>query len=156
MRRSDREITDSAEIIKVIDRCKVCRIALSVHDQPYIVPLNFGYIYENDALTLYFHSAPSGKKLDMLKENNKVCLEMDCDHSLIESDSPCGFGFNFSSIIGFGTIHFMQTDEEKLFGLNALMRHQTGKNIQYTFEKNMLSQVIVYKLIVTSFSGKRK
>ena len=43
MRRKDREITDFNEIINIIKKCDVCRIALNDKDFPYIVPLNFGY-----------------------------------------------------------------------------------------------------------------
>ena len=42
MRRKDRQITEFNEIIEIIKKCDVCRIALNDKDFPYIVPLNFG------------------------------------------------------------------------------------------------------------------
>ena len=42
MRRKDREITDFDEIMKIIDKCDTCRLALFDDEFPYIVPLNFG------------------------------------------------------------------------------------------------------------------
>lgn len=42
MRRKDREITEFEEIIDVMERCGVCRLALHDEEYPYIVPLNFG------------------------------------------------------------------------------------------------------------------
>lgn len=42
MRRKDREITDFNEIMKIIDKCDTCRLALIDEEYPYIVPLNFG------------------------------------------------------------------------------------------------------------------
>ena len=39
MRRKDREITDDNKIVEIIDKCKVMRIAMSVNDEPYIVPV---------------------------------------------------------------------------------------------------------------------
>lgn len=48
MRRRDREITDKQEILEVMRKCDVCRIALHDGDYPYIVPLNFGLQVEND------------------------------------------------------------------------------------------------------------
>ena len=57
MRRSDRMITDREEIVDVLDSCKVFRMAVHDEEGVYIVPLNFGYTYEEDVLKLYFHSA---------------------------------------------------------------------------------------------------
>ena len=55
MRRNDREVTDIQEIRALIDECKVIRLAMINGDKPYVVPLNFGYTYENGAFTFYFH-----------------------------------------------------------------------------------------------------
>ena len=60
MRRSDRMITDREEIVDVLDSCKVFRMAVHDEEGMYIVPLNFGYTYEEDVLKLYFHSAGEG------------------------------------------------------------------------------------------------
>ena len=44
MRRNDREITDSREILSIVNECKVIRLAmLDEQGLPYIIPLNFGY-----------------------------------------------------------------------------------------------------------------
>ena len=57
MRRSDREITDRAEIVRIIDACDCCRVGFATEDGVYIVPLNFAFI-ENGALgAFYFHGA---------------------------------------------------------------------------------------------------
>lgn len=42
MRRKDREITDFDEIVAIMRKCDVCRIAVNDGDTPYIVPMNFG------------------------------------------------------------------------------------------------------------------
>jgi nitroimidazol reductase NimA-like FMN-containing flavoprotein (pyridoxamine 5'-phosphate oxidase superfamily) len=155
MRRKEREITDIHEKLAVIDRCKVCRIGLVDGDRPYIIPLNFGYAFLDNQLTLFFHSAREGKKIDLLHKNPNACFEIDCDHSLLEGGKPCEYGFAFSSVIGFGTIDFISAAEEKTFALNMLMKHQTGKNMQYGYTENELNGVTVYKLTVAEFTGKR-
>jgi nitroimidazol reductase NimA-like FMN-containing flavoprotein (pyridoxamine 5'-phosphate oxidase superfamily) len=156
MRRQDRAIAEIGEILSVIDRCKVCRLGLSVNSQPYVVPLNFGYTFTNNALTLFFHSAHEGRKIDMIKQNNRACFEMDCDHELLEAESACGHSFAFSSIIGFGTIAFIETVEGKIRALNLLMKHQTGKDIQHRYSEAQLDAVCVYRMNVTELTGKRK
>ena len=52
MRRRDREVTDSNEIIHILDTGKVLHLGLVDQGKPYIVPMNFGYILEGDKLVL--------------------------------------------------------------------------------------------------------
>ncbi len=64
MRRKDREVVDQKEIMQIIDNCKVCRIAMHDKEGLYIVPLNFGYSYENSQLVLFFNRAKEGRKIN--------------------------------------------------------------------------------------------
>jgi len=156
MRRKDKEIIDVNEKINVIKKCKVCRIGLSENNIPYIIPLNYGYKYENNLLTLYFHSALEGEKLDIIKNNNNACFEIDCDNKLIENENACNYGYAFKSIIGIGKIIILENIEEKIFGLNMIMKHQTEKDTTYNFSEDQINNVCVYKMVLNEFSGKQK
>ena len=156
MRRNDREITDIDEKISIIKQCKVCRIALSENDMPYIVPLNYGYSFENNILTLFFHSAPEGKKIDIIKINNNACFEIDCDTQLIEAEKACDYGYSFKSIVGFGKIFILENTDEIIYALNSIMNHQTDNETVYDFTPDELKNVCVYKMIVEHFTGKKK
>ena len=94
MRRKDREITDFDEMMEIVKKCDTCRLALNDGEYPYIVPLNFGHEVKDGKLTLYFHCANEGKKLDLIRKNNKVTFEMDCDHNFIlyEERMSCTMG----------------------------------------------------------------
>jgi nitroimidazol reductase NimA-like FMN-containing flavoprotein (pyridoxamine 5'-phosphate oxidase superfamily) len=154
MRRKEKEITNIDEILKIIEKCKFCRMGLCENNQPYVVPLNYGYRYENGKLTLFFHGAMEGKKVDIIRTNNKACFEIDCDTNLIEGDTACNYGYAFKSVIGFGEIKILETDEEKTEGLNYLMKHQTGKNTEYSFTETNLKNVLVFRMDVQEFTGK--
>ncbi|MDR1381557.1 MAG: pyridoxamine 5'-phosphate oxidase family protein [Tannerella sp.] len=156
MRRKDKEITGVNEKLKIIDDNKVCRLALSDSHQPYVIPLNYGYSFENEILTFYFHSAGEGKKLEIIKQNNRACVEIDCDGALIEGEKPCNCGYAFKSIIAVGKIMLLNTANEKEEGLNQIMKHQTGKSEKYPFDEKMLELVTVYKMTAEEFTGKRK
>ena len=156
MRRKDREIADIDEKIKIIQKCKVCRLGLSENNRPYIIPLNYGYDFENENLTLFFHSAREGKKIEIIKNNNHACFEVDCDGKLIEAENACAHGYTFRSIIGFGKIFFVENTGEKIYGLNRIMIHQTGKETIHDFSQDALEKVVVYKLVVEEFTGKQK
>ena len=87
MRRSDREIKDRAELLDVISRCDVCRLALNDEEgYPYILPLNFGEKDVDGQLTLYFHGAMEGKKYELMEKDPRASFEMDCSHELFMND----------------------------------------------------------------------
>ncbi|MDR2772527.1 MAG: pyridoxamine 5'-phosphate oxidase family protein [Elusimicrobiota bacterium] len=156
MRRKDKEITDISAKIDIIDRCKVCRLGLSDKDQPYVIPLNYGYSFSGGKLTLFFHGAKEGMKVDIIKRNNRACFEMDCDLGLIVGDAPHKYSYAFKSIIGFGKITILESHKEKTDALNEIMKHQTGKDTRYTYPDEQLDGVLIYKVDADEFSGKHK
>jgi nitroimidazol reductase NimA-like FMN-containing flavoprotein (pyridoxamine 5'-phosphate oxidase superfamily) len=155
MRKKDREITDLNAKLKIIQKCKVCRLGLSDGDRPYIVPLNYGYSFEKNILTLFFHSAKEGKKLDIIKNNNRACFEIDCDAKLAEAERPCDYGYVYKSIIGFGKIFFLETLSDKIDGLNKIVNHQIDKETINNFTSDAFNNTVVYKLVVKKFTGKQ-
>jgi nitroimidazol reductase NimA-like FMN-containing flavoprotein (pyridoxamine 5'-phosphate oxidase superfamily) len=156
MRRRDREITDIHDKLAIIEQCTFCRLGLSDENYPYIVPLNYGYTYENEKLTLFFHGAAEGRKIEIIKKNNNACFEVDCGTELVEGNNPCEYGYKFKSIIGFGKIIFLETNDEKSHGLKQLMKHQTGKETTHNFCEDELIHVCVFKMIVEEITGKQK
>ena len=156
MRRKDKEITDINDIIDIVRRCKVCRIGLSENDMPYIVPLNYGYDFENNTLTLFFHGAKEGRKVDIINNNNNACFEVDCDNQLIEAEKACRYSYAYKSIIGFGKIIRIEDINESIDALNKIMKHQTEKKNDYDFTSEELKKITVYKMIIEKFTGKYK
>mgnify|MGYP000339842823 CR=1 FL=1 len=98
MRRKDREVTDKKEIQRILETCKVCRIGLPEEDGVYIVPMNHGYCFEEGKLVLYFHGSREGKKMEMVRTNPAVGIEMDCDHELVEGRLACQHSYHYASI----------------------------------------------------------
>ncbi len=98
MRRKEREITDIKEIERLIMGANICRIGFVDRDEPYIVPVFFGY----ESNTIYFHSARDGRKINLLKNNNKVCFELDTDIEMIQSDNSCNWSTKYRSVMGTG------------------------------------------------------
>jgi nitroimidazol reductase NimA-like FMN-containing flavoprotein (pyridoxamine 5'-phosphate oxidase superfamily) len=156
MRRSDREVTSIEEKLKIIDQCKVCRLAMCDGNQPYLIPLNFGYEYRGDVLTLYFHGAHEGRKIDILKKNSNVCFEMDGEHELTVGEKAIEYGFNIASIIGSGKLEFIEDKNEKIRALGFLMKHQTGEDREFFFEDAALTATMVCRVRAEEFTGKRR
>ena len=155
MRRNDREVTDIGGIEEILLQCMTCHVAMIDSGIPYVVPLSYGFrILEGNVLELYFHSALEGRKLDILKRNNKVCFEMSYEGEPVHSESPCNSGYYYASVIGFGTAVFLEDSDDSRKALSILVKHQTGKDASFTAEQ--ADSVCVFKIVSTDFSGKKK
>lgn len=154
MRRKDREVTNTEEIMGIIEECEVCRLGLHDRESIYMVPMNFGYEQKDGRLTLYFHCAKTGKKIELLKENPHVGFEMDCRHELVQGDSSCAFTFHYASVIGKGEAQILEVNEEKAEGLTYIMRHLTGKK-QHEFKEKWLNMVTVIKVEADTYCCKQ-
>lgn len=155
MRRTDRKMTNKNDLIEILQKADVCRIAISAQPAPYIIPLNFGYNWDEN-LELFFHCAAEGRKLQLLSENNIVGFEIDIDHELIKSEKACNWGMKYTSIIGFGKITEVLDELDKKAGLDRIMKHYgfVDKNIEY--DKIVLRNTKVLKLDVQEITGKQK
>ncbi len=155
MRRSDREITDKNRIEKFIAKEQILRVAFHDNGDIYIVPVNYGYLFENDKYLFYFHGAKEGRKYELSKSEPKVGFEIDGEYRLLESENACSFSAAFQSVIGTGVLHLVEDREEKRKGLNAIMKQCTNKS-DWTYQDKMLEAVAVYKLCVEKISCKAK
>jgi nitroimidazol reductase NimA-like FMN-containing flavoprotein (pyridoxamine 5'-phosphate oxidase superfamily) len=153
MRRSEREIKDIDEIESIISRCDVCRIALADNNFPYIVTMNFGY-FPGECRMIYFHSAVEGRKIEMIRNNNFVCFEMDTDHRLIPGSLPCDYTMKYSSIIGWGKITIVESEEERKAGLESIISHVSGKN-EFNFSGEIFKRTAVLRLDIMEMTGKK-
>lgn len=154
MRKKDREIKDAGELEEILQKADACRIAFAVDGTPYIVTMNFGYIWQ-DRLTLYFHCAKEGKKLELMKKNNTVCFEMDTDRELVEATNACDWGMKYRSIVGIGSLESVTDENEKKQGLDCIMDHY-GFNGKKEYNEKALYLAEVLKLTATEFTGKKK
>lgn len=155
MRRNDREIADKKAIEQFIAEEQILRIAFYDDGDIYIVPVNYGYLYENDAYTFYFHGAKAGRKFELSKSNPKVGFEIDGKYKLIGGDVACDFTAAFQSVVGTGNLCLVADMAEKILGLNTIMK-QTTKKENWTYEDKMLEAVAIFRLDVDKLSCKAK
>ena len=148
MRRKDREVARREDIEEIIRRADVCRLALCEGDHPYVVPLCFGY----EAGILYFHCAPHGRKLEILKNNRNVCFEMDVDHELVPGETSCAWGLRYRSVVGFGRASCIRDPESKRKALRIIMGHYSDEVLE--FPKEALARTAVIKVAVDDMTGK--
>jgi len=154
MTKRERQITDPERIIHILDTAKVLHLGLAVDNEPYVVPMNYGYTMEDGKLVIYLHSATRGRKLDMLRANPRVFFEIDCDRMPFEGQIPCQYGLVYSSIMGRGTAQIVEDVEEKKQAMTILMKTQTGKD--FSFEDRLVSIVAVIRIDVTEYTAKHR
>lgn len=148
MRRKEKEITDRTAIDAFIRENRVCRLGLAEGNQPYVVPLNFGY----QPPYLYFHSATEGRKLDILRKNPRVCFEFDEMVKLKKNNQACEWGAEFKSVIGEGSAELLTDPDEKRQGLDCIMAQYSGRKFEYPDET--LEKTAVIRVTIDAVSAK--
>lgn len=154
MRRKDREITEKEDIIKILEACKICHLAMVDDGKPYVIPLNYGYSLNGGTLTLYFHSASAGRKIDILKRSGMAAFSLCLEGGIVTGDTACKYGCLFASAAGSGKVEFIENIEEKCRALSIFFAHQTGEIRE--FNENQAKAVCVFKLVSNDFSGKKR
>ncbi|MBN1828289.1 MAG: pyridoxamine 5'-phosphate oxidase family protein [Deltaproteobacteria bacterium] len=149
MRRQEREIKDIKIMEDIIEKAYFCRLGLSDSGRPYIVPLCFGY---RDGV-FYFHSALEGKKIEIIKRNNHVCIELDTDSKLIPGPKACSFALAYRSIMAFGQASLITEAEEKQRALDIIMEHYTDG--AWSYDDSVVERTAVVKVEIDSMTGKQ-
>lgn len=109
---------------------------------------------DEDGLVLYVHCAKEGRKLDCLRRNDHVFVEIDCGEKLVEADVACRYGAEYASVMGRGRAVILQDVEEKREALGVLMKTQTGR--KFEIDEKMASAVTVVRIDVDSCTAKER
>lgn len=152
--RREKLITDIDKVLEILEKSKIVHLGMVDGDEPYVVPMNYGYTYENEKLTIWLHGATTGRKLDVIKKNPKVFFEMECDLIPFEGDVACKYGLSYSSVMGKGIAEIVEDSEEKQKALSILMKTQVQKDFE--FNEKLASVVGVIKIVVSEFTAKHR
>jgi nitroimidazol reductase NimA-like FMN-containing flavoprotein (pyridoxamine 5'-phosphate oxidase superfamily) len=144
-----RKITDIEEIEGIINRAGVCHLGLVDGSEPYVIPVSFGY----ERGVLYFHGNLKGRKVELIKKNNRVCFEMEIDVSVKKADAACDWGIKYMSVIGVGRAHILENDEQKSYALALIIKRYAGGAL--SFPKSELGKTLVVKVDIESITGKQ-
>ncbi|MBQ8687279.1 MAG: pyridoxamine 5'-phosphate oxidase family protein [Ruminococcus sp.] len=155
MRRKDREITDKNAIENFIAQEQILRIGFYDDGDIYIVPVNYGYSYNNGFYSFYFHGAKAGRKYELAKKHPVVGFEIDGKYQLLEGNAACDYSAFFQSVIGNGKLFLVEDINEKITALNTIMR-QTTKKEAWDYDRHMLETVAIFRIDVMNMSCKAR
>ena len=98
MRLREKEITDRGEIEELLKSKNVCHFGMCDGAFPYVLPTTYGYADGH----LYIHSSKRGRKIEVLKGNNRVCFTVDTGHELVQGplETSCKSTIRFKSVVG--------------------------------------------------------
>lgn len=152
MRRADREVTDPRRIGEIFRACECCRLGLCDGGRAYVVPMSFGFDRREDGVwRLFFHSAPEGRKIRLLRQAGWASFEMDTGYRLRRADAACGYSAAYQCVMGGGPVAFLEDPEEKRAALAAIMRRTAGDG-DWTFPG--AARVCVFSLEAEELSCK--
>jgi uncharacterized protein len=149
MRREEKEITDRAELHRILREARICRLALSDGDRPYLVPLTFAL----DGDDVVLHSARAGRKIDILRRNPVVCFEVEEGVEIVPAGTACEFGMQFRTVIGFGDVEFVEDPAER-GRLLALFGPRYGASLA-PLPDAQVERTCVLRIRVRELTGKR-
>jgi len=154
MRRSDREIQDSDEIHDILNIAIIGHLALTDKDQPYVIALNYGVEF-GDPLEIYFHCAPEGRKIDIIKQNNKACFQVETDLELITGEKGCDWGMNYKSVMAFGAIEIIKDPAKRRYGMDIIMSHYSNAKL-FEYDEKIFEKTTILRMIVNEITAKQK
>ncbi len=150
MRRADREVTDRTEMEAIIHEARFCTLAMNAENEPYAVPLSFGY----ESGRVYVHGANQGHKTDLLRRDPRVCLTFVSRCETIMADQPCFGTTLYASVIATGIARFVTDATEKQHGLDVLMAEH-GAPGAHTYDAGTMKATQIIAVDIISMTGKR-
>lgn len=150
MRRKDKEIKEKELLNEILNKALVLRLGMCLENKPYVVPMNFVYYKDN----IYVHCAKKGQRLDILKENNNVCFQMDIKSKFVEDEKPCECGMDYLSIIGEGKAYIVNEIIEKKEILQSIVKKYTGKDAAQ-FPEEVVKNTTAIRIDIEKITGKK-
>ncbi len=117
------------------------RVGLSSGDQPYVVPMS--YIYADGVILL--HSGLKGKKLDIVKDNSRVCFEVDYAEK-----------GRWRSVIAFGKARLSQDVEAKKKLFDIFTKGEMGGHGGKSFRREDMEKMpmVIWEIEIEEMTGR--
>jgi hypothetical protein len=111
---------NAAEVNELLDEQILCRIAFCGKQGPHIAPFQYALVDGQ----LYFHFADYGKKMELLEEDNLVCLE-------IEKYTPDLSEYRF--VVASGKLRIVTETRERALAIERMVDAPKTKGLSENF-----------------------
>jgi uncharacterized protein len=149
MRRSERAITDLAELEAVLRSATVVSLAMVDDGRAYVVPMNFGYSHG----CLYLHGAKDGRKMDILRRSPQVAFSLYCNDAIVPGLKGCQWTSRYRSVMGEGHVEMLEDEPAKRQAFDIILAHWGPGPFEY--DPSTIEKTCVFRVVVTSMTGKK-
>ncbi|PIQ76962.1 hypothetical protein COU78_06595 [Candidatus Peregrinibacteria bacterium CG10_big_fil_rev_8_21_14_0_10_49_24] len=134
------------EVTELLTLEKYGHLACCLHDRPYVVPTT--YAYDGKHIYIYTHS---GQKVDMMRKNPTVCLQVEN----VSSQSI------WKSALVYGMYEELK-DEPLVDAINMLKEHTQFREIYAPFKFDATSKqlynrgklIVIFRVVITEMYGR--
>lgn len=155
MHREEVRVSEKELLKGILDLTSVCCVGFQDEPFPYIVPMNYGYVWE-DKLTFYFHMAKEGHRLELLKRDPHVCVNVPVFLDRVGKKSYRNETHDYRSVTAFGTAEILdpaEQEEEYRYGFSLLCTH-TGRPPIRKITAEMYRRLYILKITAEVVTGK--
>ena len=143
-------IEDRNEISDILRQCKTCYVAMSDHNTPYLLPLNFA-VWEDHVI---LHSAQHGRMWETIKKNPRVCITWTLGEELAWQDERvgCSYRVQSKSVMVEGEARIIDDFDEKERLFKQFMTQYS--NLTFTFNAPAIRNVGLILVPMTKLTAK--
>ena len=126
---------------------------------PYAVPMNFCADTARRAVYLHTTLDADSKRNRSVAHDDRVCFSAVAPDAAIKGDPDgvaCNYSMTFSSVIVFGRIVMVDSNDEKAHALNLLMEQKSGNANFLRVQPPVAAIAMIYRINVEHITGARK
>jgi uncharacterized protein len=144
-------ITSHAEMEAVLAEAEVgCLGTVGIDGQPYVTPHNF--LYRDGRI--YIHSALTGRKIEHITRDPRVCFTAYCSTRLVQGERACDCAMRYRCVMVYGHARLVHDQARRRELLTALTERYTGKPVEPPPPARVAGTALI-EIIVEELSGKR-
>ena len=119
--------------------------------QPYLTPLN--YVCHDGKV--YFHCKLSGRKLENIAANPRVCFGVsETAKNTFSGEKPCACATRYTSVLIFGSARIVTDNAEKVKLLNVLVQKFAAGQPYRPVDEDAAATCAVVEVSIAEISGK--
>lgn len=154
MRRTDREITDPAEIHEILRQAEYGTLSMCDGEAPYAVPMSCALYLDGGHAWLCWHGAKSGTKAEMLWRNPRVVYSCVSECRRDFAPERLHWSFFYRSAVAAGRAEYVEDPAEKNRLLQIILQHY-GEHGSFHFPPAMLNSLGIWKCRIETLTGKQ-
>lgn len=143
---------DRDTIHAILDEALICHVGFVVEGSPVVIPT----IHWRDGDRLYLHGSAASRMLRSLRDGVEACVTVTLLDGLVLARSAFHHSMNYRSVVVFGTARVVDSEEEKVRALEALVEHVVrgrSRDVRAPNESE-LRQTLVLSLPIDEASAK--